>query len=302
VETIRSDVSQLVLDALQTALQQEGECRLVTQGKKKGLLPGGVSKAKAEAVRQCLDAKLGLFRVREVMEGGKAVHFVAPTPEGIEALFERWTPAQRAELLKKCATSYKEAADEAARRLVEAELQQVVAQQEQLARRAGELRDVVVRMATEQLDAVRRAKEDLDRQAAGIRKLIEEPPHGSGRGEESRPSPGRQVGLPQTDGDIDFQRDLCRELVFAWQDTTTPAAREALERVMLNSGLEPVGSVGQAVTFDGREHQTEGDLLPGQPAVVVEPGWRYRSPRGVLLIAQAVVAAPGAEVNDVAHA
>lgn len=303
METDRPEVGQLVLGALETALQQEGESRLVTQGKKKGLLPGGASRAKSEAVRQCLDAKLGLFTVREVKEGDKTVHFVAPAPDGIETLFSRRTPAQRGELLEKCATSYKEAANEAVHRLVEGELRQVAAQQAQLASRASELRAAVVRMASEQLDVIHRTKDDLDRQAADLRKLIDEPAKPP-RDEGGTVRPPRRDKLPQTDGDIDFQRDLCRELVFAWQDTAEPDTRAALERVMLNSGLAQVGEVGATVAFDGREHQTESDLLPGQPAVVVESGWQYRSPRGVLLIAKAVVAAPTAqsEVGDVAHA
>jgi hypothetical protein len=303
VETDRPEVSQLVLGALEEALQKEGESRLVTQGKKKGLLPGGASRAKSEAVHQCLDAKLGLFTVLEVKEGGKTVHFVTPAPEGIETLFTRRTTAQRGELLEKCANSYKEAAKAVVHRLAEDELRQVVAQQTQLANRAGELRESVVRMASEQLDAIRRTKENLDRQAADLRKLIDEPPKPpKDVGDTVRPP--RRPEMPQTDGDIDFQRDLCRELVFAWQDTAEPDTRAALERVMLNSGLTQVGEVGAAVAFDGREHHTESDLLPGQPAVVVEPGWQYRSPRGVLLIAKAVVTAPTtrAEVGDVAHA
>ncbi|HVK18964.1 MAG TPA: hypothetical protein VM533_18685 [Fimbriiglobus sp.] len=302
MEADRSEVSQLVLGALETALQQEGESRLVPQGKKKGLLPGGASRAKSEAVHQCLDAKLRLFVVREVVEGGKTAYFVVPTPEGIEKLFTQ-RPAQRGELLEKCANSYKEAVKDVVHRLAESELRQVVAQQTQLANRAAELRESVARMASEQLDAIRRTKEDLDRQAADLRQLIDEQPKTPGDGGDVARTT-RRIEPPRTDGDIDFQRDLCRELVFAWQDTAEPDTRAALERVMLNSGLAQVGEVGAAVAFDGREHRTESDLLPGQPAVVVEPGWQYRSPRGLLLIAQAVVAAPAhrTEVNDVAHA
>ena len=93
--------------------------------------------------------------------------------------------------------------------------------------------------------------------------------------------------VPKTEGDIDFQRDICRELVFAWEDHQE--ARTALERVMTNIGLEPIGEVGQQVNFDNREHQTNSNFQPGQVCKIVEPGWQLVSPRGILMIARAKV-------------
>src|SRR5262245_30173241 len=76
-------VSDLVLAALEQALQDEGEVRLTGKGRLKGLLPSGrITPAKKEALAQCLDKELNVFRVREVAEGkgsSAATYFVTPT-------------------------------------------------------------------------------------------------------------------------------------------------------------------------------------------------------------------------------
>jgi hypothetical protein len=97
---------------------------------------------------------------------------------------------------------------------------------------------------------------------------------------------GPRALAPTTDADIDFQRDLCRELALAWEDTTQPEAREALERVMFNAGLEQIGEVGEVVPFDAGRHKADAGngALPSQPVRIVEPGWQFRSPRGILPI------------------
>jgi hypothetical protein len=297
------EVGGLVLEALEKAIQQEGESRLVSKGTKTpGLLPGGKqTAAKQEAKDQCLDPRLGLFEVREVEEGkGKSaakVHFVTITPAGIELLFGRISASRRAELLEKCANPHKEAALEASLRAVEGELRQVAVEQERLDKRASELRDFVKRMVDEQLTAIDQRRESLERQAAEIKRLAPCGPRAPGPSLVPPPE-------PTTEEDIDFQRSLCRELVFAWQDASDAQVREDLERVMMNTGLEPMGEVGAIVPFDGREHRTESDLRPGDPAEVVGRGWQLLTPQGPLLIAPAQVAVPqkSQEIGNAPHA
>ncbi len=297
-----------VFAALEAALQQEGECRLLSSGARKGLLPGGTqTAAKTQGKEQCLDPSLGLFSVREVEEGkGKSaakVPFVTITRTGIEQLLAHRPPEDRKQLLDRCANPNKEAAHEAMLHVNDADLQQIRTQREQLDKRARELRHFVNALVTDQMADLKRTREELDRQEADLKSFTVQltEPQTSQAEISSHTSERPRLAPPRKDGDIDFQRDLCRELVFAWQDSPEPEARAALERVMMNSGLEQVGEVGEEVAFDNREHRTDSDLLPGQPAVVVEPGWQFVSPRGMLLIAQAQVTTV-ADRKGVGHA
>jgi hypothetical protein len=301
----KQEVGDLVLAALETALEHEGECRLLTAGKQKGLLPGGrATAAKTQAMDKCLDPELGLFTIREVEEGkGKSaskVRYVTITRRGIELLLMRRTPAERHELLEKCANPHKELAQEALLNVVEEELKRIESQREALDNRSTELRQVIKKPASDQLAALDRARRDLDRQFEELQRLtsgMNVPANGT-----VPPGPRERPPRPDpaSEGDIEFQQHLCHQLVFAWQDNADPEARAVLEPAMLNAGLERVGEVGETVPFDNRDHRTASNLLPGEPARIIEPGWQLVSQRGTLLIAPMEVTS-AANAEGVVH-
>ena len=307
-----SEISELVVDALEKAIQQEGEIRLLAKGAgKPGLLAGGkLTAAKQKAIDQCLDPSLAWFSVREAEEGkGKTagkVQYLSITRPGVETLFARRSPAERIELLEKCANPHKEAANDALLRLAEIDLKAIDQERARLEERDAALRGLVQRIASVQIAALEQDRIQLERRASEVRSMsalaeqtaIEKP--AKGEPQQSRVPIERQ---PVTEGDADYQRSLARELVFAWQDSSDSEARAVLERVMMNAGLDRIGEAGDQVSFDGRDHHTESDLLPGHPAVIVEPGWQLVSPRGTMLIAPAQVASANEkEVGDAAHA
>jgi hypothetical protein len=283
-----ADVGDLVLAALEAALEQEGECRLVTAGRMKGLLPGGpATAAKKRAKEQCLDPALGLFTVSQTTAGSK-IDLVIITRRGIEFLIERRTPTQRRELLERSANPHKETVHEAVLRITTEELKRAQVERDVLDNRANELRQFVRKLTEEQLASLERTRTDLLRRQNELQALVDAATNAPSP-RLVPPAPRHQFPQPVDDSDLDYQRDMCREMVFAWQDNPEPVARAALEVVMMNAGLERVGEVGDAVSFDNRYHHTESDLLPGQPAIVVEPGWQLISPRGTLHIARSEV-------------
>lgn len=96
--------------------------------------------------------------------------------------------------------------------------------------------------------------------------------------ENEPPAPERPPPRPPPEAadeaERDFHRELSQELVFAWEDAEERGVRESLARVMWNMGLRRLGEPGEEVPFDGLIHLTDDDLLPDDPAVVVEPGWQ----------------------------
>jgi hypothetical protein len=300
-------LGELVLTALEAALEHDEPCRLMTAGRAKGLLPGGrVTSAKKQAKEQCLDPGLGFFTVTQAADGkgasAKTADFVTITSRGIESLIERRTPGERRQLLRRAANPHKEAVDDAVTRVTAADLRQIDSQQQALDKRVAELRQFMKTIVEDQLGALERRRVELKRQQDEFQGLV------SGGTQASHPlggtTPRREpLSPPVSEKDLDFQRDLCRELVFAWQDNAEPRARAALEVVMMNAGLERVGEIGETVSFDNRDHRTDSDLLPGQLAIVVQPGWQLVSARGTLLIAPVQVAASNAQgVGNAPHA
>ncbi len=110
------------------------------------------------------------------------------------------------------------------------------------------------------------------------------------------PAPGRRPpppSEPSDEAERDFHREVSVQLVFAWEDAEgEPATREALADVMFNMGLRRLGESGMAVSFEGLKHETEEDLLPGDPAVVVEPGWELLRGTRSRVVGRAKVRAP----------
>ncbi len=284
------NLPELVLTALETAMQSEGESRLVSVSKKTGLLPGGAaSAAKTLAKKHCTDPELNLFTVREVNEGAKVTQFCVITENGIESLFQHRAPAVRAELAKRAASTHLSVAKLVLARLAEKELHELNREWKRLGEQADELRVSLSKLVSEQLEAVESQRELLASQAEKLRALVSSSRHEPTVQVDPEVAP-RRSSEAKTDEAIDFQRDLCRELVFAWQDAPADSdERAALERVMHNTGLEAVGELGDVVKFTAVDHATEDELNPGDEASITEPGWLYRSRRGELLVAPAKV-------------
>lgn len=297
-------VPEVVLQALEKAIQQEGECRLVAQGKKyPGLFPGGPpNKAKSEAIKHCLDENLDLFKVRTERQGSQTAHFVTVTSRGVETLFQEKPQGDHGRLLAIVAGPYKEAAIKVGRKLAEQSMTTLGIERQHLAAREKELFEFLYQTTRDRLNAMEAERKRLDeaiRNLADLQAQLGQPQ--AGPIAETKKA-GDRIGQQEakTEAELDFQRDLCEELVYAWQDAANDETRDALERVMQNAGLEPVGEPGQAVPFDGRQHVTQDQLRAGDGAVVQMPGWRLVNARGSYLIARARVQQQSAE-QEVAH-
>jgi len=105
--------------------------------------------------------------------------------------------------------------------------------------------------------------------------------------------PRRTVELqePDSESERDFHRDITLELVFAWQDAETKEAKKSLERVMFNVGIRELGAPGDRVDFNGIYHDTNDDLFPDEPAIIMESGWQVRRGGKTRVLAKAVVKA-----------
>lgn len=312
-----SQLEDLVYDALEKAIQVAGEQRLLSKGADKvGLIPGGrMTQQKKSAIEQCLNPAIGLFTVREVPEGkGKSAstaHYVTITERGIQALLEKRSWDRRKQLVQQCASIYLEVARRALLSTIEKDLQQLRVERQRLDQRTSEVSELLSQVINEELTEITKRQQKLDQHLAELQRLRNEvesfgfAESDSELGAVNVPKfddRGRQA--PSTEATSEMHRDLCRELVFTWQDNPEPEIRSALERVMINAGLEPVGEPGEVVAFDAREHQTESDLLPGQPARVIEPGWQLTMPLGSMLLARAKVQAIESteETRHAAHA
>ncbi|MEO0445757.1 MAG: hypothetical protein AAF191_06730 [Verrucomicrobiota bacterium] len=98
------------------------------------------------------------------------------------------------------------------------------------------------------------------------------------------------VLLPaKDDDDLDFQRDACELLVYAWQDAESEEMRKSLEPIMRNLGLISVGEAGSEAEFNGLHHTSEDSLSKGDSVNIVLPGWQLKNRRGEYLIARARV-------------
>ena len=80
---------------------------------------------------------------------------------------------------------------------------------------------------------------------------------------------------PVGEAEQDYQLAVARSLAEAWQDAEEEAL-DSLWEAMTNIGLQPIGETDEEVRFDGRMHDSEEVLRPGDPAVVVRNGWELR--------------------------
>lgn len=285
-----------LIEVLQKAIQQEGECRLVARGARlPGLLPGTGKKTEALQAH-CLNPESDLFRiVREATEGsGKSAKksvFVELTPKGVEALFESLPVEAHAAVIERTSPQYARTARDASVRVAAGRMKALQAELSDVVNRQQQLSDLLKSIAEQQRKALSADRERLETAIKSAERLLVDadekaPDRSDGRGKRNGTSKSDE---PRSEEDLDFQRDVAEELVYAWKDSPDQNSREALERVMRNAGLMPVGDAGEKTSFDGRLHVTDDDLDPGDPAMITEPGWRLTNSRGNYLIARARV-------------
>jgi hypothetical protein len=296
-------VSSHVLEALREAVRHEGEIRLVTQGRKpegKGLFPRR-TKPYAQAIEMCLNVEKPLLEIiREEQKGKTITQLVKITPHGLQTLSEHTSPEEYEGLIKDAAPARQEELIEACVQASKKRLLEMATERDRLAEAQQRITEVLLQMMTErveQLEGEKRQREERLAQTVALQKRLSgmldtlAPVGGEMSASPPTPpaTPPRTATEPRSEEDFDFQRDITENLVYAWQDVSNPETQQALERGLLNAGVERIGEPGQRVEIDGRCHHTEEDIFPGDPAEVVKPGWRLVNQRGNSLIAKARV-------------
>jgi hypothetical protein len=287
-------MAELVQNALDRAIQQTGDVRLVSKGAKApGLFPGrGTNKLKTEAIASCFAQ--GFFeKSREVEEGkgrsAKKSEFVRITPVGIKALFENLPIERGAELLQRVSPAHLESAEKAFRQCATAKMQALESRVSALLAEESNLHTTLQGIVNSRISFLAETRRSLEQAIEDARHAVE------GKLAPVQPVGGQRESTSKgaiTEEDLDFQRDQSEQLVFAWQDARDQT-KSALENVMYNLGLEAVGERGQVARFDGREHETDEVVEQGQPVTILHPGWRLSNSRGVYLISKARVTKEG---------
>ncbi len=99
----------------------------------------------------------------------------------------------------------------------------------------------------------------------------------------------RSIQHPSEETELDFQRDACELLVFAWQDTDCEETRASLEGVMVSLGLDRVEESESETEYNGIVHHCSQKISKGQKVRVLQSGWRLKNRRGDYLITKAQV-------------
>jgi len=102
-------------------------------------------------------------------------------------------------------------------------------------------------------------------------------------------SPPQPKAAPQSESDLDYQRDVSEHLIFCWNDAPSAEVREHLEVVMYNIGLTRFGRRDEVVAFNGIEHQSSDSIFPGDLATILEPGWMLQRGSRKRILAKANV-------------
>lgn len=95
---------------------------------------------------------------------------------------------------------------------------------------------------------------------------------------------------PVDEEDEAYERTVNGFLVHEWLNAS-PACRTALDRVIRNLGGVQAGTEGEVVPFNGAWQHTTDELDPGDPAVIVQPGWRIERRSKRYLLSKAIVRA-----------
>lgn len=301
-----------VADVLREALRQPGEQRLVSATKKEpGLISGRSGKVRDSLIATCVRAEAGLFAVRtEEDSKGKPVYFVTPTRTGIVALVAVTPPDDWENLLRNIHADYWDDVNHAIGEHLERSVDQCNAHIQEIAAR----RQTLLTKLIDRLTVTMKTLADEQRQAEQLQERLkqftdsfstpslEETPRAETPSVSEWVFEGeRHAAVSPTNDGFEFQRDLAVHLVQSWQDAIEPAALDALERVMVNIGLEPTDHEGETVHFDGRRHLATEPIEPGTKAVVTRSGWQLVNLLGVYPVARARVQAAVSRVQGSAH-
>jgi hypothetical protein len=317
---MRCDVpDELVLNALRKAIERDTGVRLVAIGEtpeEAGLFPDRKGPAK-KAIQACIEVEKPLLLIREEPSKGKTPNQVAEiTDTGLATLAAQTPIKEFPDLIAASASLMKT-------RVIRSCLRS-------LAGRSAELdpwnyRAVVetcLTLAQGQFDAIekRLAEVQMEEKRLGntIRKFLKDrwtgveirikrltderdalseastavvdPAEVVASSQARRPQLPEWQRVPSTDPEIDFQRSLGAELVFAWQDAASSETRDGLERALFNVGIERLNEPGEIVEFDSTSHHTEDEVVEGESVEVVLPGWKLVNTRGTSLLAKGRVA------------
>ncbi len=309
----------LVVNALRKAIERDTEFRLVTLGDAPhdvGLFPDRKGPAK-KAIKACIDGEKPLLMVREEAGKGKTTYqFARITDKGITTLAGQTplkqfpeliaaaAPLLRTRLIRSCLRSLGRRAGELDvwnhRRLVQGCLTAAKSQFEAIETRLLEILNeekLLSESINEFLKSTRTRIENQKQRLTGeLDSLVKavaasvSPTEAAAQGQPIRVRLPEWQRVPTSNSEIDFQKNLSEELVFAWQDTTSPETQAGLERALFNVGVERLGAPGDVVEFDGNSHHTDDDVAEGEAVRVVLPGWQLVNPRGTSLLARAKVA------------
>jgi hypothetical protein len=313
----------LILNALRKSIEQSGVFRLVAAGEapeQAGLFPDGKKGPAKKAIQECTEGEKPLLEVRKEPGKGKTSNeFAKITQTGLQRLFALApltqfpelisiaAPLLRTRVIRSALTALGERAEELDpwehRRLVEdclkatqtqfdsieVRLQKLVGEQKQL----GESINEFLRVARDRFEQQRRRlAEELGSLADAATALVP-PTEGATGDSPRRPRLPEWQRVPTSNPEIDFQKNLSEELVFAWQDAATAEAKDALDRALFNVGVERLAAPGDVIAFDGSAHVTDDDVVEGEPVEVVLPAWQLVTPRGTSLLARAKVVKSG---------
>lgn len=309
---------ELVLNALRKAIERDAEFRLVAIGDgadDAGLFPDRKGPAK-KAIQTCTEGDKPFLTVREEAGKGKTPNqFARITDKGITTLAAQTpikqfpdliaaaAPLAKTRVIRSCLRSLARRSGDLNpwdyRRLVETCLSATQGQFDAIDARLQEVfkeENILVDSINEFAKTTRtrienqkqRLTNDLDSLSKAATSLVS-PTDAASSGKPQRPQLPEWQRVPNTDPEIDFQRSLGAELVFAWQDTASPDAREGLERALFNVGVERLNAEGDLVVFDSNTHHTEDQVAEGESVEVVLPGWQLVNPRGTSLLARGKV-------------
>jgi DNA-binding PadR family transcriptional regulator len=301
----------LIIAALREAIRQEHASPVVGGGKgrtAKGLFPKR-TKPYGEAIKVCLDKEHGFLDIiREEQKGKTIQQFVRINDRGLETLVANLPVEEFGKLIAEAHSSYRGKLLEQCLRSVRERLSQFQEQKTRLMEARQRMAIASLEFMHAYMGRLDEDKSHLDSELAGAlearNRLAQE--RAAHQTAIARKEDGQSTRSPLpavSESDLDFQRDISEELVYAWQDTVNPETQDALARVLFNVGVERIAKVGERVEFDGRWHHTDEALHPGDPAEVVHPGWRLVNQRGSYLIARARVKAASktGETRHVQH-
>jgi hypothetical protein len=284
----------LIINALRGALRAEHPVRLVSAGKRPdvaGLFPS-TAKKYAQAIAICLDKEQPLLDVvREETVKAKIYRFVIVNDRGIGALVSSVPAEEHENLMREAAPRHRANLAEKCVAVARRSLAEFAARQRQL----SEMRQQTTAAALQLTEAYLK-QIDTERQRLGEEQAASAEAEARLRLEAARPPALPNTAEPQaspttrsSEEELNFQRDISEELVYAWRDAETQETKEALARALFNVGVVRVGELGERVPYDGRWQDTQDELNVGDVVEIVRPGWRLVNLRGSYLITRAVV-------------